>query len=483
MKRNKMYMTAMSLLLMLMFGLTTVSAQNLRVTLFQEADVALKQAKEVQAEILAPQNYNKAMEYYRDAEKSLDRGKNIDDIRKKLRAAVAYFNRAIDATKLAEVTFANVLSAREDALNVKSPSYATEEWKMAEEKFNEAARELEKGDVNDAKKRASEAETLYRQAELNAIKTNYLQATWDLIAEAEKNDVEDYAPKTLKKARELIAQAEKELNENRYDKDVPRSLAQQAKYEAKHAIYLANTIRAMEKNKMKFEDLFLLSEEPLRQIASAAEIAAEFDEGYGKVTQQILDYLSTLQDSTTRLTQTVNSLNQELAALRKEIGGMTAEKSKLESLMAAQQKIKDAFEKVDALFDKKEARVLLTPKNDVIIRLVGLNFSSGQSVIQPEYFSLLTKVQNAIRTFPNAEVVVEGHTDSHGSDQMNQQLSQKRADAVRAYLVANMTLDPTMITAVGYGERKPIANNETPEGRQKNRRIDIVIHPNFTAGK
>jgi outer membrane protein OmpA-like peptidoglycan-associated protein len=72
---------------------------------------------------------------------------------------------------------------------------------------------------------------------------------------------------------------------------------------------------------------------------------------------------------------------------------------------------------------------------------------------------------------------VEGHTDSYGSDASNLNLSQERADAVKAYLLANMSMDPSRIEAIGYGESKPIANNETAEGRAKNRRIEIVIHP------
>ena len=104
------------------------------------------------------------------------------------------------------------------------------------------------GDVNDARKKAGEAERLYRDAELAAIKTNYLQETWSLLEQADKMKVKDNAPKTLERARELIKQAEKELNENRYDTDVARSLAQQANYEAKHAIYLHNLIKQMKKD-------------------------------------------------------------------------------------------------------------------------------------------------------------------------------------------------------------------------------------------
>ncbi|MCB0294734.1 MAG: OmpA family protein, partial [Calditrichaeota bacterium] len=98
----------------------------------------------------------------------------------------------------------------------------------------------------------------------------------------------------------------------------------------------------------------------------------------------------------------------------------------------------------------------------------------------PKFFSLLTKVQNAIRTFPESNLTIEGHTDSFGSDSQNLALSEKRAEAVRQYLLANMSnLNPDRVLAVGYGESKPIANNETREGREKNRRIDIVIHPDL----
>jgi OOP family OmpA-OmpF porin len=81
--------------------------------------------------------------------------------------------------------------------------------------------------------------------------------------------------------------------------------------------------------------------------------------------------------------------------------------------------------------------------------------------------------------FPACTVLVEGHTDSHGSDELNQKLSQERADAVKQYILANMDLPPSSIDAAGFGESKPIASNETPEGREKNRRIDLVITPNL----
>ena len=77
------------------------------------------------------------------------------------------------------------------------------------------------------------------------------------------------------------------------------------------------------------------------------------------------------------------------------------------------------------------------------------------------------------------EPAVKGYTDSYGGDNTNLESSQNRADAVREYLLANMAIDKEDIDAVGYGETLPIANNETLEGRARNRRVDLVIEPLF----
>ena len=68
-------------------------------------------------------------------------------------------------------------------------------------------------------------------------------------------------------------------------------------------------------------------------------------------------------------------------------------------------------------------------------------------------------------------------SDAFGSDALNLDLSQRRADAVHEYLLANAPISPADLTSLGYGESRPVANNETEDGRRKNRRIDVVIYP------
>ena len=109
--------------------------------------------------------------------------------------------------------------------------------------------------------------------------------------------------------------------------------------------------------------------------------------------------------------------------------------------------------------------------------LIGINFASGSATLGREHQALLGKVRTALAEFPESTVVIEGHTDSFGSDTSNQQLSQARANAVLQYLVSAGAVSPVTSTSLGYGESRPVASNETNDGRRRNRRIDIVIHP------
>ncbi|MCZ7582429.1 MAG: OmpA family protein [Deltaproteobacteria bacterium] len=95
--------------------------------------------------------------------------------------------------------------------------------------------------------------------------------------------------------------------------------------------------------------------------------------------------------------------------------------------------------------------------------------------ILPKSFATLDNVIEQINQVCEYEqVVVEGHTDNVGADAYNQKLSERRAASVRMYLIGK-GLDAAKLNAVGYGESKPVADNDTPDGRQKNRRVEFII--------
>lgn len=104
-----------------------------------------------------------------------------------------------------------------------------------------------------------------------------------------------------------------------------------------------------------------------------------------------------------------------------------------------------------------------------------VEFDFDKSEIKSVYQEHLQKVANFLKAYPEAEAVIEGHTDNIGDEQYNLRLSQKRAENVRQYLIKNYGVDPSRLKAKGFGESQPIADNKTKEGRQRNRRVVGVI--------
>jgi outer membrane protein OmpA-like peptidoglycan-associated protein len=448
-----------------LFLISTVHAQNLRDTIFAEADSILAAAQQKKAFILSPESFSKGYRLYKQAEESLSKGRNLASIRRDLDNAVVYLEKSMDGIKLAEVTFAKTLKAREDAQKANAKKYSEDLWKEAESLFVDAAMELEDGDVKDAKRGGAKAEDVYRKAELEAIKSNYLNETQATLARADKLKVDKYAPKTLEKAKKLLAQAEQSLTQNRYDIDQPRDLARQARYEASHAIYLSTRVIGVKDKQLSLEDLILEHEQAITSIAGAADMVAELDNGFEKPAADLAAYIDNLRSQ-------ANQQAVDIEDLEKQLGALSSEQVSLKKREALQKQA----ERIERMFTRDEA-IVLRRGNDMILRLVGISFNVGRSEIEAHNFAMIAKVQKAIAVFPDAKLVVEGHTDSFGSDASNLALSQKRAESVRQYLIANMNVVSSNITAVGYGESNPVANNETPEGRKKNRRIDIVIKP------
>ncbi len=97
--------------------------------------------------------------------------------------------------------------------------------------------------------------------------------------------------------------------------------------------------------------------------------------------------------------------------------------------------------------------------------------------MRPAYRALLEKLKQAADVFPRSQITIEGHTDSYGGDENNLALSRRRAEAVGAYLTNELQMPVSRISSVGYGETQPIANNDTEQGRERNRRIDVIIEP------
>jgi outer membrane protein OmpA-like peptidoglycan-associated protein len=104
----------------------------------------------------------------------------------------------------------------------------------------------------------------------------------------------------------------------------------------------------------------------------------------------------------------------------------------------------------------------------------GIYFDSGSDRVRPESSPTLKEIAQMLTEHPDLAITIEGHTDNIGSAQANQELSNKRAAAVKQALVSTYSIDAARLTSTGFGDTKPVAKNDTPEGRQQNRRVELV---------
>ena len=113
-------------------------------------------------------------------------------------------------------------------------------------------------------------------------------------------------------------------------------------------------------------------------------------------------------------------------------------------------------------------------KKKIVLR--GVNFDFDKSNIRPDAVPILEEAAKTLKDESQLTVAVNGYTDSVGTDAYNQGLSERRADAVRAFL-ERLGVSGSRLTARGFGESNPVASNDTEEGRAQNRRVELVVNP------
>lgn len=134
---------------------------------------------------------------------------------------------------------------------------------------------------------------------------------------------------------------------------------------------------------------------------------------------------------------------------------------------------------LEALLEDLNARV--TPQEIRIDLSADVLFDFDRADVKPAAAGELGKVAQVVRAHPGAAIAIEGHTDARGDDNYNQRLSERRAAAVETWLAENADVDPARVTTRGWGETRPVAPNERPDGsddpeaRQRNRRVEIVV--------
>ena len=159
----------------------------------------------------------------------------------------------------------------------------------------------------------------------------------------------------------------------------------------------------------------------------------------------------------------------EREALARQHAAEQAERETLARQLASAKEAKTAEE-------RRAAKLLQALREKGAVVLHDIHFASGKSIIRPESAEELAAVAKVLRDDPALTLEIQGHTDSVGSNASNLTLSQQRAAAVKGYLLKRFGIASDRLTATGFGEENPIADNATDEGKALNRRVEIHKH-------
>jgi outer membrane protein OmpA-like peptidoglycan-associated protein len=273
----------------------------------------------------------------------------------------------------------------------------------------------------------------------------------DMTAREAVQTAQDARTITLKRLDEERQEAERRAAEAR------EALAKQQAEEAEKAkleAQLAEEKAAREKAEAEAAREAALAQEQAAQ--KAAEIAAQQKAAAEAAAAQ------TAQQA---------AQAAELAAQQKAAADAETERARQAAAQAEAEKVelrKQLLAQLSSILQTRDsARGLIVNMSDVL-------FDTGSYTLKPGAREKLAKISGILLAYPSLKIQVEGHTDSVGGDDYNQRLSEQRAQSVREYLVDQM-VSADSVTAFGFGKSKPVATNDTPEGRQQNRRVELVV--------
>jgi len=287
------------------------------------------------------------------------------------------------------------------------------------------------------------AEEIYRQKQNKAAVEAAAKEATETAEEARlmavKQKAEDEA-QAAAAAREAKARADAAAEaQRRADAEAARAQAEQARAQAEQARAQAQQAQA-EAERMK-QEAVAAAQEAARQKEEAEKAKAE------AVAQQ--QVLAGETDKARAAAAQSESLRQQAEREKQDLRARLLQQ--LNSILAT----------------RDSARGLVANMSDVLFR-------SGSFELLPGARERLAKVSGIVLAYPSLHVAVEGHTDSVGSDEYNQNLSELRAQSVRDYFV-QQGIPSSAVEARGFGKTAPIASNDTPEGRQQNRRVELVL--------
>jgi outer membrane protein OmpA-like peptidoglycan-associated protein len=293
-------------------------------------------------------------------------------------------------------------------------------------------------------------------------------------------NADKFAGPVLAKAEQSLQQAEAAYRQKHNNKPAVEAFAREAAQNAEDA-----RVMALKKQ----EEARLAKEAADREALAKAQ--AQTEALRAKQAEEDRAKAETARAEAERLKQEAQLAAQEAAQARAEAEqAKAAAIAQQQALAVEADKARQAAQEADRLRqqadqEKSDLRARLLQQLNAVLEthdsarglisnMGDVLFQTGKYELKPEARERLAKVSGILLAYPTLKVAIEGHTDSVGTDEYNQRLSEQRAEAVRDYFV-QQAVSADAVTARGFGKTQPVASNDTADGRQHNRRVELVL--------
>lgn len=473
---------------------SAVSAQEMTPRAFEKEFNAFKQSGEAR---FAPQTTSRVEAYLGSALLTGHQQKHEESAAALKQAAVTLAEARLTAGDFRK-QYSDILELRAETQSVVDIVAASPELGnnlVSQQQFASADRLLdlvistrENGELNKTQEHAAAAEEAYRHA-INSALPQLSELAARAISKAAASGAKQYAPITYSAAKEKLAALRNYIDG--ISSTLPDRPADAYKL-AVEAKSLCLQVKAWRKKTGSHEANAIKYREFRQQLASILDLqpsknvllVSNSNEELATAVQELKDQLKSerqarVEDAKRLKAQFGEQLQSKLQAQTEEmkqaqLAQVTDMKEAFRAKLERETFDKKQQARLRSQFKKGDADILVNLDGSLLIRLTGLQFVPARSKIDAKYNPLLKRLHAALEVYADRNVRIEGHTDNVGDVKPNQKLSLKRAESVRDFLIQAGT-DGGRLKALGYGEVRPIASNEFPQGRTMNRRIDIVI--------
>lgn len=448
--------------------------------MLKELKVLLGKAESEGASYLAPAGYERAQEIYKKSFNLASYNKpGVNELAKSGIKRLQIVNKHASSSR---VVLRTVLDARENTLIAGAKTVYPDRFSKLETKLQDATVAIEKGDTKEAKDLRAELIKEYSLLELSSLKENTGQQARAMIAKAVQKDADTLAPKSFRLAEEELELALNILSAGRTQTQKAQAHASKSVYFANKGIYIAEMIKNFDRHDFSDEDTILWYQQQLEMVNKPLNEPLYLDQPNHQVITGIQNKIDQVIKQKASAEISLLVANENIAALetqntnlfQKMEGNTSSMQQQIQQIKLANSNAQARYNTIQSMFTDDEAYVF-RQANNVLLETHAFDFKVGGSEIDSKNYGLLKKIIHAINVFDDPDIVIMGHTDSTGSDVLNQILSQKRAKAMSAFLQKIGKYSPHKMDIKGYGESRPVASNETKQGRARNRRIEVLI--------